>query len=100
MMTTQGYFSMNYRITYEDGKVFSTLTCRYLSFQKRGGYLYISLIRVNSGKRKRTTYGQHQLIARAFIPNPGKLEEINHKDGDGLNNSIENLEWITHRGGT
>lgn len=37
----------------------------------------------------------HRLIAEAFIPNPGNLPFINHKDEDGTNNSIDNLEWCT-----
>ena len=39
----------------------------------------------------------HKLIATAFIPNPDNLPEINHIDGNPLNNSIENLEWCTHQ---
>ncbi len=39
----------------------------------------------------------HRLIALAFIPNPDNLPEINHIDGNPLNNSLENLEWCTHQ---
>ena len=37
----------------------------------------------------------HRLIAEMFIPNPGNLPFVNHKDEDGTNNSIDNLEWCT-----
>lgn len=39
----------------------------------------------------------HRLLAINFIPNPNNLPQVNHKDGDRLNNDIENLEWITHK---
>lgn len=38
----------------------------------------------------------HRLIAIHFIPNPDNLSEVNHKDADKLNNSINNLEWCSH----
>jgi len=37
----------------------------------------------------------HKLVAIAFIPNPDNKEYINHKDGNKLNNSVDNLEWVT-----
>jgi len=38
----------------------------------------------------------HRLVARTFILNPDNLLEINHKDCDKTNNSVDNLEWVTH----
>lgn len=37
----------------------------------------------------------HRIIAMAFIDNPNNYPFINHKDGNKLNNNIENLEWCT-----
>lgn len=36
-----------------------------------------------------------RLIASAFIPNPENKDFVNHKNGNPLDNSIENLEWVT-----
>lgn len=37
----------------------------------------------------------HRLVAEAFIPNPDNKLEVNHKDGNSKNFSIDNLEWVT-----
>lgn len=46
---------------------------------------------------KRETKSIHRLIAESFIPNTNDNPEVNHIDHDKLNNSIENLEWVTRR---
>ena len=37
----------------------------------------------------------HRLLAIHYIPNPENKEQVNHIDGDKLNNSLDNLEWVT-----
>lgn len=58
----------------------------------RNGYLSYSLNL--EGKTK--YYYLHRLIAQNFIPNPDNLPCVNHKDGDKLNNNIDNLEWCSY----
>ena len=57
----------------------------------RKGYLTFGLCK--NGKSKMAKI--HRLVAEAFIPNPGKLPEVNHKDEQKDNNCVENLEWCT-----
>ena len=62
-------------------------------FYRRSGYLRVTLCK--NGKLK--THDIHRLVAKAFLPNPLNLPEVNHKDEDSSNNRVENLEWCTSK---
>lgn len=58
---------------------------------KHDGYMFVILCK--NGKVK--PFRVHRLVAQAFIPNPDNLPEVNHKDENKVNNTVENLEWCT-----
>lgn len=55
------------------------------------GYFVVDLYK----NTKRMTFYIHRLVAEAFIPNPDNLPQVNHRDGNKLNNDIDNLEWVS-----
>ena len=76
------------------GRIWSNKSNRYLNpFLNNAGYRAINLIAIN-GKRKGELI--HRLVALAFIDNPDKKPEVNHKDRNKENNHVDNLEWVTH----
>ena len=79
-----------------DGEIINTETGRYM---KGGldarGYVRVTIREPSIGFKKAMKL--HQLVAKAFIPNPHNYTQINHIDGNKQNNSIENLEWCTSK---
>ena len=57
------------------------------------GYGYYSLYLFKNGKRKQYTI--HKLVAVEFIENPLNKPQVNHIDGNKINNHVDNLEWCT-----
>lgn len=58
----------------------------------KNGYLQFAL---NKDSKRKMAY-VHIIVANTFIDNPFDLKTVNHKDGNKLNNSIENLEWNSY----
>jgi hypothetical protein len=78
------------------GRVRNDLTGRLLEQtlnKPHKGYLSVVLMFANEKK----FYTVHRLVAMAFCPNPNKKPQVNHEDGDKLNNHATNLNWMTAR---
>lgn len=55
------------------------------------GYLRVTF----SNNNKRKSYYVHRLVAMAYLPNYTDKLQVNHKDGNKLNNNRFNLEMVT-----
>ncbi len=83
----------DYYVT-DDGRIWSDRTKKYLSFQyDKDGYVKVSM---RSTDNKSHRYSVHRLVLENFDPVKNmELLQVNHKDGNKLNNRLENLEWVT-----
>lgn len=57
----------------------------------KDGYLKVTLCKNGICKK----YYLHRLVATNFLENLNNLSQVNHKDGNKLNNKIDNLEWCS-----
>lgn len=76
------------------GRIYSHLTNKWMKLPlNKSGYQTIDLRK--NGKR---VYGiVSRLVAQTFIPNPEFKPQVNHIDGNKLNNHVDNLEWVTQQ---
>jgi hypothetical protein len=74
---------------FENGDIHSGITDTMLEGRVNpNGYVIVQL---NSKQ-----LSIHRLVAQHFLPNPYEYPQVNHIDGDKLNNHVSNLEWCTH----
>jgi hypothetical protein len=59
---------------------------------------YLAVDLILKGKRKMPKI--HRLVSIYFVENPNDKPQVNHKDGNKLNNHFNNLEWVTPKENT
>lgn len=83
----------NYEIS-NLGNVRNKITKKILKGRiTKSGYLQVS-IKINETQKFSNRY-IHRLVAQYWIENPENKKEVNHKDGNKINNILDNLEWVT-----
>lgn len=77
----------------DEGKLFNQKTNRWYKGRINGGYQYYDL-RWNGKKYAKRA---NRLVAEYFLELPENYKDlvVNHKDGNRLNNNVDNLEWCT-----
>lgn len=75
----------------DKGEVYSVINNTFLKHQLLRGYHRVML--ASKGKFRHASV--HQLVARAFIPNPENKPTVDHINGDKADNRVENLRWTT-----
>lgn len=88
---TDGYIQVN-----ELGEVRSLLTGKEKILKQQvdnKGYTRVTV----TYKRKKIRIKPHRAVAKLFVENPDNYPQVNHKDGNKLNNRADNLEWCTNQ---
>ena len=74
----------------ENGEVKNSKTGRILKARVgTAGYEQIML------GRKTSPLYVHRLVAKAFIPNPNNLPQVDHINGIKTDNRVKNLRWVS-----
>lgn len=89
----------DYYFITEDGDVISYARKNAIKLKpgiKKNGYAQVTLVKNDGGLKYISV---HRLVAICFLNNEWTNDKltVNHKDGDKLNNSLGNLEWLTSK---
>ena len=79
----------NYEVS-NFGKIRNKKTLQELKYGLVRGYPHIDLYSL----KNRKNYYIHRLVAEMFIPNPKSKPQVNHIDGNKLNNNVNNLKLL------
>tara|TARA_R100000773_G_scaffold12099_1_gene11162 strand:+ start:335 stop:913 length:579 start_codon:yes stop_codon:yes gene_type:complete len=94
------YFTSLFQIS-SHGRVWNNFrnTFKKTSINTRGYEILNWSIPKNMGLgingQKGICYRVHRMVAKSFIENPENKPDINHIDGNKLNNTVDNIEWCT-----
>lgn len=86
--------SLDREVVYTDGRVYwyrgKILKC---NVNKTNGALMVHLYKGCN----RQAHTVHRLVLNAFCPTSNNSLEVNHKNGNRADNSLNNLEWCTRQ---
>lgn len=83
------YFTFLYKNLYKND-------CRFLTFGLSENYLRLCLSTKNFKVHRVICYAFHPIDGKNTLSNYSDLQ-VNHKDGNTINNHADNLEWVTSR---
>lgn len=89
----EGYYQVS-----DDGHVRRILkdgSTKVLKNRKNRAAKYYTVCLSKNCEKK--AFNVHRLVAETFLGVPDGALEVNHKDGDKLNNNLDNLEWVTQK---
>ena len=95
-MTTINVKNYEHYVIFEDGVLINCKTEKQDGDILEGWITETGYRRVNlTSNNKSKMFYVHRLLALTFIPNPLGLPEVDHIDRNRLNNSLDNLHWVT-----